>query len=195
MSATPRTRERLAAAAMPRASFLRLGLFAVSGAWLHPRLALADTGPEELSGRYRHRGGASELEALEQAVAEATSEMNVLIRGIARSRISSAVEPRSCLDFDFGPNRVTFRSSGMPVLDAPLDRATQWTNPEGAAIAVRCRLDDHTLRMRYVGDGGDTLCTYHFDPKHARMVLRARIDHARLPATLRYTLTYRHESH
>ena len=79
----------------------------------------------------------------------------------------------------------------MPVLRAPLDRSIEWTNPEGSVVEVRCRLEARTLRMRFQGDGADSLCTYRFDEQGLQM--HARIDHVRMPETLRYGLTYRRD--
>lgn len=162
--------------------------------WPRPAPASEPSEPSEpLSARYRYSGGRSERRALDRAVEAATAELNPLVRGIARSRITSAVEPRDTLEFAFGPNRVTLRSPGMPLLRAPLDRPIEWMNPEGSLVEVRCRLEGDTLRIRYRGDGGDTRITYRFDESRSRLEMRARIDHVRLPATLEYGLTYRRD--
>lgn len=183
----------LASAPVSRATFLRMALCGVAAACLPPRLAQAAT-PDDFSGSYRYAGGSHEKDLLEQAIEEATSEMNFLIRGIARDRISSAVEPRGSLKFDFGTNYVTFRSPGMPVLRAPVDGTPiRWTNSEDAVVEVRCQLEGDTLRIRYRGDGGDTQCVYRFDAERSRLELSARVDHEQLPGTLRYRLTYSRE--
>lgn len=177
---------------MSRAKFLRTALCGLAVGALHPGVARAATPARCLSGRYRYVGGAPQREQLLQSIDEVVSEMNFVVRPIARSRISEAVSPNRPLEFDFDGGAVTFRNPALPPLRADLGGTpTRWTNQDGATMTVHATLDGTTLKLQFTGDGANSHYTYRFCEETGRLQVRARVTHDRLPKALTYRLNYR----
>ena len=176
-----------------RSTFLRVALPGVAlGLAFKPSFALAGVDPTPYSGRYKYAGGRAQREKLEQQIEQVVSQLNFMIRGMARSRMIDGLSPWPTLDFEFGDNQVVFRRPGEPVIRGPLDGSpVDWKNKQREAIQVRMTFKDQTLRIRYKGDGSDSRYNYSFRDEGKRLDIRAAIDHVRMPSTLKYGLTYK----
>lgn len=177
---------------MTRSSFLRSALCGMAVAVVRPPSARAATTAWGLSGRYRYTGGLFQREQLDLAIEDVVSEMNFIIRPIARSRLSDALYPAGDLDFSFDDTHVRFHNPATPPLRTPVNGApTTWVNQEGARVKVSASFEGNTLRIYFRGDGGNSVYRYRFDPETERLHVRARITHERLPKPINFGLSYR----
>ena len=176
-----------------RSAFLR---FALPGAAavlaLQPRFSFAAGDPTQLSGRYRYAGGRAQREKLDQAIEQVVSQLNFMIRGIARNRLQEGLAVRSSLEFDFSPSHATFRRPGIPLIRGPHNgSAIKWRNDKNEPVTIYLDLTGNTFKVRYKGDGSDSRYTYRFDDDGDRLNVRASIYHVRMPEKINYGLTYK----
>lgn len=178
---------------LSRASFLRVALpGATALAAFQPAFARAATDPGAFSGTYKYAGGKTQREKLEHQIEQVVAQLNFMIRNMARSRLTDGLSPAPVLGFDFGTNRVVFRKPGQPTIEGPIDGSpVDWKNDHNERVRLRLKLQGETLSINYKGDGSDSTYQYRFVDGGKRIDIRARIDHVRMPSTLRYGLTYK----
>jgi hypothetical protein len=176
-------------------SVLALGVFLVSSG---PMVATAEarTATTEASARfersYRYSGGEAGKKAIEAAVEETVRKMNPLIRSIARRRMleANAVIPE--LGFKLSGDMIVASYVGGRIVEAPADgRAVSWTDQFGDAIRVSHRLRGDVLVQTMVGSKGDRRNHYQFADDGQTMTMSVEIRSDKLPAPLRYSVTYR----
>lgn len=157
-----------------------------------PRQLLA-AGPAEACqaflGSFTYAGGAREREALESAIEDVVSSMNVLVRSIARDRLkSSNVIAQS--------GRLSCDGKGLTVAvdkqsyTAPLDgHAVKVKSPSGDEVDLKYRISESAIEQTFSAeDEGrvNTLSLHDGD-----LIMRVRVYSSKLPKDLKYKLTYK----
>lgn len=141
---------------------------------------------------YRYVGGDAGREAIEAAIEEAVRELNPLIRGIARKRMREANTVIPELAFRLGGDPLVASYVGGRVIEAPADGSpVAWTDQYGETIEVSHRLLDAMLLQTMSGKKGNRLNRYRFSSDGAKMTMSVEIQSNRLPAPLRYSVSYR----
>lgn len=176
-----------------RSTFLRVALPGATAAFaLRPTFAFGAVDPSAFSGRYKYAGGRAQREKLEHQIEQVVSQLNFMIRGMARSRMRDGLSPSPHLEFALSDHAVVFRRPNERLIKGPLDgTAVDWKNKDRESIQLRMTFRDQTLRIRYKGDGSDSRYNYSFRDDGKRLDIRAAIDHVRMPTTLKYGLTYK----
>ena len=175
-----------------RAHFLRTvmpGAAAVTCLAANSALAAESAGP--LSGVFKYVGGSRQRARLDAAIEDVVSQMNFMVRGIARSRLQDGLQPKPLIKLDVRSSHARLVIPGVPDVEGPLDGSPcKWRSPEGELMTLRLRHDGNVLDFRYVGSGGGSRMTYRFNEDASRVQLRSAVDHQRLPGTIRYSLSY-----
>lgn len=140
-------------------------------------------------GRYHFVGGQAEFEGRDAAIEEIVQQLNVLIRGIARERLTKANPIPESLTITRSGDDLTV-SLDERAHTAPLDGSVvDATDLFGDPIEYHVELDERRLRQHIVGKGGARTNTYR-KAGSAKIVMKVRITAPRLPAPLTYSLTY-----
>lgn len=142
-------------------------------------------------GQWRHVGGQEEQQAAIQAVAEATAEMNAIVRGVARSRLEKAVRIDATLSIAESAGIVTIDRSEQPhPFTAPADgREIDFETADGDDARATLRIRGNTLVARVETEQGGGERTYRIDD-HGHLVITSRTFSPRLPADVVHTARY-----
>jgi hypothetical protein len=143
-------------------------------------------------GTFRFVGGQAQRDALDAAIDGVVSEMNVLVRGIARDRLR---------DSNPIPGRITLRRTGdtmaitfdQRTYEASLDgSATKVVGITGDTLEYRLQLLPQGVRQVFDGDGGGRTNNMKMR-EDGRLDLSVEVRSGRLPMSLRYRLAFRRE--
>lgn len=147
-------------------------------------------GPE---GTYAIDGAASDN--IETAITHGTAEMNFAIRSIARSRIAKTNPLYGTIHLHRSDIAVTVQfDTGKPI-ELPLDgRAIPWERQDGGTYDVSAECSTTELVMRFHANDGERTNTFVLEPDGTTLKLHVKLESPRLPAPIRYTLSYRRSS-
>lgn len=141
-----------------------------------------------LVGTFRFTGGATERDALTAAIEEVVSEVNPLIRGVVRDRLTESCTIPTALDVAADGATITVRFDGRAYtaeLDAP---AVTVTGISGNELSLTHRMDGSQLVQRFDGDRGGRVNRLARKQKKLRMSVR--VHSSQLPRDLTYDLTF-----
>ena len=180
-----------------RRVFLIAGLAATAtgaAGWIRPARAEQSTNAAAMVfvGRYRFVGGAKEARRLEHAIDELAGRMNILIRGIARRRMTHANQIPPQLSIAVDQQAVTVRLPGKRPIAAAIDgRKVHWVDEYGDDVQVAHQVRQGRFVQKFVGDNGSRTITYELNKDGAGMKFHVGIFSSLLPKPLRYSLSYR----
>lgn len=139
-------------------------------------------------GRYTYAGGADEREALAKAIDALVAKMNRLVRGIARSKLTETNPVETSLRITANARALTVAFGERP-FTAPLDgRPITVKVVTGDEMSLHYGITENEIRQVFAGDEKGQVNT--FQRHDERVVRRARVYAAQLPADLIYELTY-----
>jgi hypothetical protein len=165
-----------------------LATVGVCGLWP----ALARASGSRVFGKYRYAGGQKQRERFERDVEDVVSQLNLLIRSIARKKISESQAPAGHVEIEHAQGMVVVRRDGAPEIRGRADgKPFVWKNRYGDELDVRIALTANVLSLRFRDSQSDTTTTYTADDDGQRMVMRTNITDPRLPAPLRFRFAYK----
>jgi hypothetical protein len=153
-----------------------------------------DSALQRYVGTYRYIGGAEEIRALDAAIEEVVSQMNFLIRGIARRRLREPNLPSEKLIISSKDEQIRIDRPGQPAVSAPADgRPITWRHPEdGDVFEVQHGIDERgVLYQRFKGERSVSRNRFVFPDDGESLIIHTEIEADRLPAPLRFKMTYR----
>ena len=159
-------------------------------------LALADTTESVLPqfvGTYAYVGGDAEIKALDQAIDEVVGQMNFFIRGIARRRLRAPNLPSKKVSVFVENGQIRIERPGQPEVSAPADgRPITWRHPtDGDVFEVSHGVDEEgALFQRFEGERSVSLNRFVLNKDRKRLKIHTVITADRLPAPLRFKMTY-----
>lgn len=140
-------------------------------------------------GRYRFVGGHAELEARDAAIEEVVAELNVLIRGMARDRLTKANPIPKTLKVSREGDELSVSHDGRERTVNLDGKAVTTKNLFGNPIEYRVEVDQRRLREFIVGEGGRQANTWRRKGS-GRIVVKVQVSSPRLPKSLVYSLTF-----
>lgn len=146
---------------------------------------------ERLGGRFVFVGGAKQVAAKDAAIDKATDDMFIVVRGTARSKLRevTAVSPSVAIAFKDG--NVTVTSADGPQATSPESGAVvAHKNREGKDSKLSQKLGAETLTQSLSSDAGGRSSTFAASKDGKTLTVTHVISSPRLPAPVRYTLTY-----
>ncbi len=180
----------------PRYVVWGLLLVAALAAWCSPPLATAeapDSAVQPFIGTYTYAGGDAQIKALDQAIDEVVDQMNFLIRGIARRRLRTPNLPSKEVSVFVENGQIRIERPGQPEVSAPEDgRPITWRHPrDGDVFQVSHGIDDQgVLYQRFEGERSVSLNRFVLSEDQERLTIHTVITADRLPAPLRFKMTY-----
>ncbi|KPK16155.1 MAG: hypothetical protein AMJ62_06585 [Myxococcales bacterium SG8_38] len=159
-------------------------------------VARADTLDPKLQryiGTYRYVGGDQDIEALDAAIEEVVSQMNFLIRGIARRRLRAPNLPSKRVIVSVEEGQIQIDRPGQPEVSAPADgKPITWRHPEdGDVFEVRHGVDAQgALYQRFAGERSVSRNRFVLGDDGESLTIHTVITADRLPAPLRFKMSY-----
>lgn len=127
---------------------------------------------------------------IDREIAEVTEQMNVFIRGIARSRIDGALNADRSIRIDVADDHVLLAMGEWGPVRLPLDgRVVRTEATDGTPLRVRAQIAHGLLTIVQEADEGDRVCYFRIDGDELTLATRVRSE--RLPSDIVYHLRYR----
>jgi hypothetical protein len=145
------------------------------------------------AGSYGYVGGDTEISALDRAVEAVVEQMNFLIRGIARRRLRAPNLPSKEVSVFIENGQIRIQRPGQPEVTAPADgKPITWRHPiDGDVFQVSHGIDEGgALYQRFEGERSLSLNRFVLSKENARLRIHTVITADRLPAPLRFKMTY-----
>jgi len=169
-----------------------VGAVAVAtGGLLVPGVAWAqDESPtlQDFHGTYVYAGGERQKQAIRDEIDDATEDLNIALRGLARRKIWKSQDPATRMSITVDGSDVSIvRSGGKAKFSGTID---------GASFSV----DDYRGRLHFRGGkiivditGGDqhTRVRFAIDPQTRTITMHTTIEHDMLPRPVRVQKTFR----
>jgi hypothetical protein len=135
-------------------------------------------------------------DAVPAAIERTVAPMNLIVRSVARRRLTRLNLPSPRLDMSVSSTQVEIRYLGHPPVRLPRTSiAIDWRNAEGENMRVQLLTSDAatepTLREQYDTKDGRRLNEYQLDSEARRVRVRVTVTGPRLTIPLTYTLVYR----
>jgi hypothetical protein len=151
--------------------------------------AAKDDDAKRFVGRYHYSGGEKEVKARDEAIDGVVSEMNFLVRSIARSRLKASTPITAALRITSTPQQLTV-SIGALSYTGPLNgRSVKVVGITGDELDMHYRVSAKRLEQIFKGERGGRVNT--FTRNGATLGLSVRVFSPKLPKELRYKLSYR----
>jgi hypothetical protein len=148
-------------------------------------------------GTYQYVGGDEDIEALDSAIDGVVSQMNFFIRGIARRRLRKPNLPSKEVIISLENGQIRIDRPGQPEVSAPADgKPITWRHPDdGDVFEVRHGIDDQgVLYQRFKGERSVSRNDFVLGDEGRRLNIVTEITADRLPAPLRFEMSYRRVS-
>ena len=153
-----------------------------------------DTNLHKYLGTYRYVGGEKDIQALDKAIEQVVSQMNFLIRGIARRRLREPNLPSKEVSISLDEAQIRIERPGQPEVSAPASgKAITWRNPEeGDVFQVQHGIDERgELYQRFAGERSVSVNRFVLSDDGNALTIHTLIEADRLPAPLRFEMSYR----
>ncbi|HEY6643147.1 hypothetical protein [Povalibacter sp.] len=129
--------------------------------------------------------------AIIQAIYTAIAKMNFLTRAVARSRLLATNPLYQRIEITNDGSQITVRyDKGRPVVMPADGSEVKWTRDDGEEFNVAARAQGAQLQQTFKAEDGQRLNQFSLSPD-GTLTLNVTIESPRLPAPLKYSLTYR----
>lgn len=146
-------------------------------------------------GTYVYAGGAEQRTGFQKAIAHVVDQMNVLVRGIARERLSLRVKIQPQIVFRHDGGGLSISHEPLPPRTTKLDgTALRLKNRAGDRISVLYKRVGNAIVETIRSGSSSQINTYRFNANGDRLVFSAAIHSPMMPADICYQLNYRRES-
>jgi hypothetical protein len=151
--------------------------------------------PAPLNGRFTFSDRPDERAALDQAIEATAQRLSFVIRPMARSRLRSANRIAPWVEISERGEQIAIQFQGRAPMTAPGSGGTvRWKNEDGVEVALQVRVEGETLVQVLTTDEGAR--TNRFTATaNGGLRLAVEISSPRLPAPLRYVLSYNRAPH
>lgn len=144
------------------------------------------------AGTFRYVGGEAQRQNLQAAIEAAVMELNALIRGIGRKRLTEANPIREQITFAVDGDRVTATfAPGRTISGILGGPAVPWTSDSGKPVTVAFSLVKGRLVMNFTADDGTRRAVYTLDESGDKLTMSVTITSERLTNPLKYALSYK----
>lgn len=144
------------------------------------------------AGTFRYAGGEAQRQGLTDAIETTVQELNALIRGIGRKRLTEANPIREQMTFVVDGAKVTATfAAGRTISGTIGGPAVPWTSDSGSPLTVKFSVVKGRLVMDYKADDGGRRSTFTLDESGDKLTMSVTITSERLSTPLKYALTYR----
>lgn len=150
-------------------------------------------GLQRFAGTFEYVGGDADIKALDRAIDDVVGQMNFFIRGIARRRLRAPNLPSKEVGVFLESAQIRIERPGQPEVSAPANgKPITWRHPtDGDVFKVSHGLDQGgALYQRFEGESSVSRNRFVLSEDGKRLVIQTVITADRLPAALRFEMTY-----
>lgn len=169
-----------------------LSLLLAGAVILSSRPAAPQADPPELRARFVFAGGDAERRALADAVAEATADLGIIRRFLARSYFRWRLRIPEIVDVHSSRGLVSVQLDERELYVAPIDGQPVRHGTDAHPVMVTHRWVDGSLVQTLQAEEGTRRRVYRFTPSGLQVEVTLKSE--RLDGLLRYALTYRREA-
>ncbi len=144
------------------------------------------------AGTYSFSGGEKQRGEVEAAIEAAAQQMNALIRGIGRKRLteSNPIREKIVIAVDGEEVSVTF-AAGRTVAGRLGGPAVDWTSDSGKPVKVGFSMVKGRLVLQFTAEDGQRRSVFSLDESGSKMTMSVTITSDRLETPMKYALSYR----
>jgi hypothetical protein len=153
--------------------------------------AVTDTQADRFIGEYSFAGGNKEREALTAAIEDLVSEINAIVRGTARKKLTATNPPFASVGIARKGDALTFTFDGRDKVCKLDGSATTVDALDGGTLECRLAIDGDTLVQRLDGGARGGRVNRFSVTEGGRLKMKVRIHSKLMPKDMRYTLTYK----
>ena len=160
-------------------------------------LMLAPVGPTSAQDDARARlqgtfvNEAQSPEVIRTAIEAAVAKMNFVTRPIARGRLKKANLPHRRVEIARTEQEITVTFDSYTPVRMPADgRTAKWTRDDGETFEVSARWNGDSLVQTFKGEDGQRTNTFGLGPDGGGLTVQVEVTSPRLPAPVRYSLTF-----
>ncbi|WP_434423452.1 hypothetical protein [Nannocystis pusilla] len=150
--------------------------------------------PEQnrFAGTFRYAGGEAQRQQLTDAIEATVAQLNALIRGIGRKRLTAANPIREQISFVVEGTKVTATFAAGRTISGTLGGpAVAWTADDGSPLTVAFSIVKGRLVMEFKADDGGRRSVFTLDESGDKLTMSVTITSSRLDNPLKYALSYR----
>ena len=163
-----------------------------AGVAITPAPAPAVDPRTRFAGVYLFAGGAREQEGIQAGIERAIDEMSFITRPFARSRLRNTNPAYGWVQVQFQGEHIVITLAGRSPINTLADGSpAPWTRPDGEQVQARQRFMGDRVVQSITAQDGSRRVEYQLDASGQRLTLDVTVTSPRLPAPLRYRLTYR----
>jgi hypothetical protein len=128
---------------------------------------------------------------LAKAIDGAVAPLNFMIRPIARSRLTKTNSIFHTVRLERDPAGFAIRFDQREPEHMPADgTAVPWTREDGEKFLISAHLEQDDLVQTYQAEDGQRTNVFHLEPGRRTLTLEVTVSSPRLPAPLRYNVSY-----
>ncbi|HCH64794.1 MAG: hypothetical protein CL927_08625 [Deltaproteobacteria bacterium] len=150
----------------------------------------AAASPHSVQGTWTQQTPGPELqEHLDQAVGDVVSDLNIMIRELARRKLSGVTKVCGEYVLSVEPTVVRLGCDGGPVHVLPRDgQPYQTTNPAGQPVQGTVEVTDEAVILSWQGGAGKRV--NHFERSEAGLRLSVTVSSENMPRPLKWQVDY-----
>jgi hypothetical protein len=149
---------------------------------------------QRFAGTFRFAGGDAQRTELAAAIDTAVQELNALIRGIGRKRLTESNVIRDTITIAVDGDKVTTTFAPGRTVSAKLEGASvPWTSDTGKPLTVKFSMVKGRLVQTFTADDGGRRSVFTLNEAGDRMTLSVTITSERLTNPLKYALSYKRD--
>jgi hypothetical protein len=129
---------------------------------------------------------------IEQAIENALSEENFLVRPIARERLRKTNEPFGKVIIDQSTDQISILvDSGPPIITPADGRRIKWKKPDGEELLVNTKIENGELNQIFIAKDGKRIDSYRLSPDGQELTLVVTTTSDQLKLPLNYTQMFK----
>lgn len=162
-----------------------------------PPAPVAPTPPPQpvqnrFAGTFKFVGGEAQRTTVAEAIEAAVQELNALIRGIGRKRLTESNVIREQITIAVDGAKVSMTFAPGRTLTCTIDGpAVDWTSDSGKPVKVKLTAVKGRLVHNYQAEDGSRQSVYTLDESGDRLTLSVTVKSDRLTNPIKYALSYK----
>jgi hypothetical protein len=150
---------------------------------------VSETEADRFVGRYAFAGGEAQRTALREAIEELVAQLNAMIRGIAREKITETNPVFETVSIERNGAELVLKYGSLTNACKLDGSGSEVKGIDGSALTCKLSMNGDALVHRVSGPRGGRVNTFTVG-KNGRLTMKTRIHSKMMPADLRYTLTF-----
>ena len=164
----------------------------VAGLLLSAFILQAHAANTDMAGRYVYVPERST--AVDRAVEKAVTEVNFVLRPMARSRLKKTNQPYQNITLTIGADKLSITTDRRAAIVTPASgKPVKWRREDGEMLDVSMKWQGRTLQETFAAKDGKRVNVFELSPDGGELRMMVTVSSKRLPKPLVYTLVYQRQ--